>query len=171
MNDQNVPNKKTMIGPSLAMARWTLEDVWNTGFIPAYNDQLYALSVERSVSNHPIDIALNIHHFAGTHLITVLPCMQAWARRETPRSSLRPTSRTAAVKALLDHCRTRLWLLNRLESRSSCSKRTRRPAVVSQVSVTCSVSPSGHWTTVSRWCTVTLPMRLCTLVDKMYTIT
>ncbi|GJE89063.1 glycoside hydrolase family 79 protein [Phanerochaete sordida] len=49
-NDANVPQKKTMIGPSLALANpesWTLEDTWNTGFLPNYVDSLYALSVER----------------------------------------------------------------------------------------------------------------------------
>ena len=51
-NDANVPQKKTMIGPSLALANpesWTLEDTWNTGFLPNYVDSLYALSVERWV--------------------------------------------------------------------------------------------------------------------------
>lgn len=52
-NDASVPQKKTMIGPSLALANpgtWSLEDTWNTGFLPNYVSSLYALSIERSVS-------------------------------------------------------------------------------------------------------------------------
>lgn len=47
-SDSNVPQKKTMIGPSLALANWPLEDVWNTPFLTTYDSNLYALSVERS---------------------------------------------------------------------------------------------------------------------------
>ncbi|GJE97918.1 glycoside hydrolase family 79 protein [Phanerochaete sordida] len=49
-NDALVPAKKTMIGPSLSLwntTYWSLDDTWNTGFLPNYVDNLYALSVER----------------------------------------------------------------------------------------------------------------------------
>ncbi|KAI0772363.1 glycoside hydrolase family 79 protein [Trametes elegans] len=36
-----------LLGPSLAHADWKSEDVWNTGFIPAYHEYLTALTVER----------------------------------------------------------------------------------------------------------------------------
>jgi hypothetical protein len=53
-NDANVPSKNTMIGPSLALANWDLEQVWDTGFLTDYQEQLYALSVERLVCTHPL---------------------------------------------------------------------------------------------------------------------
>lgn len=46
-SDANVPVKNNMIGPSLALANWPLEDVWNTPFLETYHDDLYALSVEQ----------------------------------------------------------------------------------------------------------------------------
>jgi hypothetical protein len=49
-NDANVQNKTNLIGPSLSLATWKLEDVWNTGFLDTYKDSLTALSVERQVN-------------------------------------------------------------------------------------------------------------------------
>lgn len=46
-NDANIPVKNNMIGPSLALANWALEDVWNTPFLTDYQNDLYALSVEK----------------------------------------------------------------------------------------------------------------------------
>lgn len=45
--DANIPVKNNMIGPSLSLANWALEDVWNTPFLTDYADVLTALSVEQ----------------------------------------------------------------------------------------------------------------------------
>ncbi len=47
-NDK-VPRKNILIGPSLATGDWVPEMVWDTGFIPSYSDNLYALSVARYI--------------------------------------------------------------------------------------------------------------------------
>ncbi|KAJ7493667.1 glycoside hydrolase family 79 protein [Mycena latifolia] len=39
--------KTLMLGPSIADAGWTPEDVWNTGFVDTYNENLAFLSVEK----------------------------------------------------------------------------------------------------------------------------
>ncbi|KAH7928005.1 glycoside hydrolase family 79 protein [Leucogyrophana mollusca] len=44
--DSNIPNPNLLIGPNLAGV-WTPEDVWNTGFVNDYSQQLSALAVER----------------------------------------------------------------------------------------------------------------------------
>ena len=36
-----------MIGPSLALANWGLEQIWDTPFLQDYSSSLYALSVEQ----------------------------------------------------------------------------------------------------------------------------
>ena len=47
-NDPSIPNRNgVLIGPSVATGPWRPEDVWNTGFIPAYQNSLGALSVEQ----------------------------------------------------------------------------------------------------------------------------
>jgi hypothetical protein len=38
--------------PSISLTKWEMEDVWNTGFVPAYKDQLAALSAERYLSTN-----------------------------------------------------------------------------------------------------------------------
>ena len=45
--DLNIPVKNNLIGPSVATGTWTLEMVWDTGFIPAYTNSLSALSVKQ----------------------------------------------------------------------------------------------------------------------------
>ncbi|KAI0698275.1 hypothetical protein BC835DRAFT_1335400 [Cytidiella melzeri] len=50
-NDGSVSNKSNMIGPSLSLAVWPLEDVWNTPFLTDYQESLSALSVEK----YPLD--------------------------------------------------------------------------------------------------------------------
>ncbi|KAJ7240558.1 glycoside hydrolase family 79 protein [Mycena rebaudengoi] len=44
--DDKVLVKNTLIGPSLATGDWMPEMMWNTGFIDAYKDSLYALAME-----------------------------------------------------------------------------------------------------------------------------
>ncbi|KAG5722733.1 hypothetical protein E4T56_gene7377 [Termitomyces sp. T112] len=51
MNDANLPGTNLLVGPSIAYADWTTEDVWNTGFVSAYNENLAFLTVE----NYPTD--------------------------------------------------------------------------------------------------------------------
>ncbi|EMD34946.1 glycoside hydrolase family 79 protein [Gelatoporia subvermispora B] len=43
--DSNIPVKNTLIAPSVS-GTWSPEDVWDTGFIPAYQNSLGALAVE-----------------------------------------------------------------------------------------------------------------------------
>ncbi|THH33380.1 hypothetical protein EUX98_g815 [Antrodiella citrinella] len=45
-NDSSIPVRNNLIAPSVATGPWTPEDVWNTGFIPAYTASLGALAVE-----------------------------------------------------------------------------------------------------------------------------
>ena len=45
--DLGIRNKNMLIGPSVASLAWTPEQVWNTGFLDAYNEYLYALAVEQ----------------------------------------------------------------------------------------------------------------------------
>lgn len=45
-NDK-ITSKQNLIGPSIANADWQPQDVWNTGFIQAYANNLLYLSVER----------------------------------------------------------------------------------------------------------------------------
>ncbi|KJA24885.1 glycoside hydrolase family 79 protein [Hypholoma sublateritium FD-334 SS-4] len=40
-----IPRKNILIGPSLASGDWMPEQVWDTGFIPAFKDSLYALTI------------------------------------------------------------------------------------------------------------------------------
>ncbi|EGO20268.1 glycoside hydrolase family 79 protein [Serpula lacrymans var. lacrymans S7.9] len=50
-NDANVPNQGLLIGPNLAGV-WSPEDIWNTGFVQQYNQELSALAVERYPSDN-----------------------------------------------------------------------------------------------------------------------
>lgn len=45
-NDANAKNRNLLIGPNIA-TRWTLDQVWNTGFIDRYTENLVSLAVER----------------------------------------------------------------------------------------------------------------------------
>ncbi|TFK36088.1 hypothetical protein BDQ12DRAFT_737177 [Crucibulum laeve] len=44
--DTNIPRQNLLIGPNLATGAWTPEQVWDTGFIDSYHDQLAFLAVE-----------------------------------------------------------------------------------------------------------------------------
>ena len=46
--DSNIPVKNTLIGPNLATS-WTPEQVWDTGFVTSYTNNLAYLAVERLV--------------------------------------------------------------------------------------------------------------------------
>lgn len=46
-NTTNVPTVNNFIAPSIATGDWTPEMVWDTGFIPQYQDTFYALAVEQ----------------------------------------------------------------------------------------------------------------------------
>ncbi|CAL1698450.1 unnamed protein product [Somion occarium] len=45
-DNSNIPIRNNLIAPSVATGPWIPEDVWNTGFIPAYTNSLGALAVE-----------------------------------------------------------------------------------------------------------------------------
>jgi len=47
--NQNIPVKNNLVGPSAASITWGPDDVWKTGFIENYEDDLFALSVEQYV--------------------------------------------------------------------------------------------------------------------------
>lgn len=47
-NDANAANRKLLIGPNVDL-NWNIQDVWDTGFVDRYNENLVALAVERSV--------------------------------------------------------------------------------------------------------------------------
>ncbi|PSS11012.1 hypothetical protein PHLCEN_2v3308 [Hermanssonia centrifuga] len=64
-NDANIPVKNNMIGPSLSLANWALEDVWNTGFLTDYQTQLSALSVEK----YPADNCAALYAGLGTPVV------------------------------------------------------------------------------------------------------
>ena len=44
--DSNIPNKDVLIGPNLS-GFWQPEQVWDTGFVSDYNQNLIGLAVER----------------------------------------------------------------------------------------------------------------------------
>ncbi|KAI0087559.1 hypothetical protein BDY19DRAFT_236771 [Irpex rosettiformis] len=58
-NNANVQNKSNLIGPSLALATWTMQQVWDTGFLDTYQNSLSAISIER----YPADNCAA--HYAG----------------------------------------------------------------------------------------------------------
>ena len=64
-----------LIGPSLSNAQWRLEQVWDTGYIPAYSEYLNALAIETYVclSMMP-DNAHGFHRPFGIQL----PQQQLW---------------------------------------------------------------------------------------------
>ncbi|XP_006455732.1 hypothetical protein AGABI2DRAFT_195117 [Agaricus bisporus var. bisporus H97] len=45
-NDANAANRKLLIGPNVDL-NWNIQDVWDTGFVDRYNENLVALAVER----------------------------------------------------------------------------------------------------------------------------
>ncbi|KAF4611688.1 hypothetical protein D9613_003767 [Agrocybe pediades] len=50
-NDR-IPRKNILIAPSLATGDWVPEDVWDTGFLPAFQDRLYAVTMEHYPNNN-----------------------------------------------------------------------------------------------------------------------
>lgn len=52
-NDQEIPVRNNLIAPSVS-GTWTPEMVWDTGFIPAYTNELGALAVEQYVSSSSV---------------------------------------------------------------------------------------------------------------------
>ncbi|KXN82401.1 hypothetical protein AN958_02606 [Leucoagaricus sp. SymC.cos] len=50
--DQNVQQKPLLLGPSVASISWTPEQVWDTGYVPNYQQHLYALTVEHYPNNN-----------------------------------------------------------------------------------------------------------------------
>ncbi|KAJ8523178.1 hypothetical protein ONZ45_g296 [Pleurotus djamor] len=51
-NNDNIPVKNNLIGPSIANADWVPEDVWNTGYLDAFRDYLSIITVERYPNNN-----------------------------------------------------------------------------------------------------------------------
>lgn len=51
-NDANAVNKNLLIGPNIATGDWVPEDVWQTGFVDTYSENLAYLAVEQYVSRH-----------------------------------------------------------------------------------------------------------------------
>jgi hypothetical protein len=49
-NDTNMPIKNNIIGPSVSTSQWSMEDVFNTGYLPAYTHNLGAIAVEKCVN-------------------------------------------------------------------------------------------------------------------------
>lgn len=46
-SNTDIHNKTNLIGPSLSLANWQMEQVWDTPFLQDYGSQLSALSVEK----------------------------------------------------------------------------------------------------------------------------
>ncbi|OCH87689.1 glycoside hydrolase family 79 protein [Obba rivulosa] len=61
-NDHGVSVSNNLIGPSVATGDWRPEDVWDTGFISAYTNNLLALSVE----HYPDDNCAALYQGFGT---------------------------------------------------------------------------------------------------------
>ncbi|KAG6835065.1 hypothetical protein H0H93_005181, partial [Arthromyces matolae] len=47
MQAANLPGQNLLVGPSIAYADWTTEQVWNTGFVTSYSENLAYLTVEK----------------------------------------------------------------------------------------------------------------------------
>ena len=52
-NDANIPIKNNTIGPSISASQWSAEDVFNTGYIQAYTNNLGMIAVEKCVNCIP----------------------------------------------------------------------------------------------------------------------
>jgi hypothetical protein len=46
-SDSGILNTNMLIAPSVATGPWTPEQVWDTGFIEKYSNNLFCLSVEQ----------------------------------------------------------------------------------------------------------------------------
>ncbi|KAG6824812.1 hypothetical protein H0H93_001510, partial [Arthromyces matolae] len=62
MNNANLPGADLLVGPNIAYADWTAEEVWNTGFVSAYSQNLAYLAVE----NYPTDNCAAQFNTGGT---------------------------------------------------------------------------------------------------------
>ncbi|KAH9927381.1 glycoside hydrolase family 79 protein, partial [Amylocystis lapponica] len=60
--DSNIATSNNLIGPNIATGDWTPEDVWNTGFVSAYTNNLNMLTVE----HYPDDNCAAIYAGMGT---------------------------------------------------------------------------------------------------------
>lgn len=49
-NDPTIPTKNNIIGPSISSSQWSPEQVFDTGYIQAYTNNLGALAVEKCVN-------------------------------------------------------------------------------------------------------------------------
>jgi len=80
-NDAKIPTKNNLIAPNLA-GTWTPESVWDTGFIPAFTNNLGALAVEHYPSDNcnaeygigsPVNVQdifpAYLNHTAGINII------------------------------------------------------------------------------------------------------
>ncbi|KAI0341171.1 glycoside hydrolase family 79 protein [Trametopsis cervina] len=64
-NDPKIPVKDNLIGPSLSLVEWSMEQVWDTGFISDFNSSLYSLSVEK----YPMDNCARFYADSGPLVI------------------------------------------------------------------------------------------------------
>ena len=62
-NDAQIPIKNKLVAPSL-QGTWTLEEVYDTGFITSYGSSLSILSVEQYVSNDQYYIVSSLTYLA-----------------------------------------------------------------------------------------------------------
>ncbi|KAG6876773.1 hypothetical protein C0992_011829 [Termitomyces sp. T32_za158] len=62
MVNANLPGQNLLVGPNLAYADWTTEQVWDTGFVSTYSQNLALLSVE----NYPTDNCAAQFNTGGT---------------------------------------------------------------------------------------------------------
>ncbi|KAG6857114.1 hypothetical protein H0H87_009241 [Tephrocybe sp. NHM501043] len=51
-NNPNIPIKNMLIGPSLASGPWTPEQLWETGYLDAFKDNLVAITMEHYPTNN-----------------------------------------------------------------------------------------------------------------------
>jgi hypothetical protein len=59
-NDANIPIKNNIIGPSISASQWGAEDVFNTGYIQAYTNNLGMIAVEKCVNYIPAPHRLSL---------------------------------------------------------------------------------------------------------------
>ncbi|KAG6839220.1 hypothetical protein C0991_004741 [Blastosporella zonata] len=70
MEAANLPGTNLLVGPNIAYAYWTAEDVWNTGFVSKYNKDLAYLSVEKYPTHN---CAALFKHHSGVDPQTIFP--------------------------------------------------------------------------------------------------
>ncbi|KAF8636081.1 hypothetical protein AX17_003787 [Amanita inopinata Kibby_2008] len=82
--DQHIVNRNLLIGPSLATGDWYPEQIWNTGFVDAYSQNLAYLAVEHyptdncfgqfgigTSRNAQDEFPLFLNHTAGINLLSI----------------------------------------------------------------------------------------------------